>query len=196
MAKQSNVERLEQELTAAREAEAQAQEQADAARKAYTAAVDGGDMDAAAERQAEVERAQAQAQIHADRVQTLEAKRTEAEQADAMPGYRQAVKEAEAAIAAEAEAHSKVADLIRQLAEARRELDEVHSNAGSTIMRAHKAADAAGKPRPEFADRSRLERAADIDLVFKTARELGNVASDQASKLHTARERAKGRKAA
>ena len=191
MAKTTHVAKLEQELAQAREGEAAAQEQATTARKAYQSAVDGGDMDAAHEHRAEAERLEGVAQMHADRVATLEAKRGEAESADAMPAYKQAMKEAETAIAAEAAAHQRVADLIGQLAEARRDLDEVHADVGSKVAAAHRAADAAGQARDEFRQRSRMASAVDVDTLFKTTRALANVSSDQSAKVHNVRERAR-----
>ena len=192
MAKQqSNVERLEADLSAAREGEAQAQEQATAARQAYKDAVDAGDMAAAADRQAEVEEQDRQARLHADRVATLEAKRGEAEAADAMPAYKAAMKEAEASIQAEAEAHHRVADLIQQLAEARQELDRVHSDTGGAIAAAHRAADAAHQARPEFTSRTRFEAVADLGKLADLSRELRNMAGHQAQTMQAARERAR-----
>ena len=196
MAKTTHVQKLEADLTAAREGEAQAQEQATAARLAYQTAVDAGDMDTAHQHRTEAERLEGVAQMHADRVATLEGKRAEAEAKDAEPAYKAAMRDAQDAIQAEAAAHQRVADLIGQLAEARRELDSVHSAAGTAIMQAHRAADAAGQPRDEFRQRSLMQRTADIDRLFKVAREVANMSSDQAQKLHTARERARGKRAA
>jgi len=196
MTKQTHVQKLEQELAQARQSEAQAQEQATAARQAYKDAVDAGDMDTAHQRQAEVEEQDRQARLHADRVQTLEARRSEAAAKDAEPAHKQAMRDAQDAISAEAEAHRKVAALIQQLAEARRDLDEVHADVGRKVAAAHRAADAAGQPRDEFKQRSRFEAVADLGKLADVSRELRNMAGHQAQTMQAARERAKGRKAA
>ena len=187
----THVAKLEQELAQARQSEAQAVEQAEVIREKYRAAVDSGDMEAAHQHRTEAERLEGVAQMHKDRVQTLEGKRGDAEAKDAEPAYKAAMKDAEAAIQAEAEAHRKVADLIHQLAEARRELDSVHSAAGTAIMQAHRAADAADQPLPEFRDRSRMASVTDVDTLYKTTRELANVAADQSQKMMATSEAAR-----
>ena len=192
----THVAKLEQELAQARQSEAQAVEQAEVIREKYRAAVDSGDMEDAHQHRTEAERLEGVAQMHKDRVQTLEGKRGDAEAKDAEPAYKAAMKDAEAAIQAEAEAHRKVADLIHQLAEARRELDSVHSAAGTAIMQAHRAADAAHQPRDEFTSRTRFEAVADLGRLADLSRELRNMAGHQAQTMHAARERARGKKAA
>lgn len=193
----TNVEKLEKALATAMDAEAQAVEQAEAARAAYQDAVGAGDMDAAAERQAEVDAQYGRARLHADRVQTLEGQRPEAEAKDAEPAYKQAMKDAEASIQAEAEAYNRVADLIQQLAEARRGLDAVHADVGYKVAAAHRAADAAHQPRPEFRERPRFEAVADLGKLADLSRELRNMAGHQAQMMMSAREAArKPRKAA
>lgn len=191
MAKQSNVAKLDADLTAAREGEAKAVEQAEAARQQYRDAVTSGDMATAAERQAEVEEQDRKARLHADRVRTLETKRGEAEAADAMPAYRQAMKEAEAALAAEADCHQRVAEAIQHLAELRRELDTVHGDVGRKVAAAHRAADAAGQARDEFKGRSRFEAVADLGTLADLSRELRNMAGHQGQMMQTARDRAR-----
>jgi|GEM_PF-6624738 len=187
----SNVEKLEKDLAAAREAEAQAVEQAQTARAQYQAAVESGDMDKAAEHQAEAQRLDGVAQMHADRVETLEGQRAEAESKDAAPAYKKAKDEADAAIQAEADAHAKVAEAIRHLQELRTMLDDVHAETGRKIAAAQSAAKNAHQRLPEFAGRSRLQSVADVEGAFRVTRELANVGNFQAQQVMNARERAR-----
>lgn len=191
MAKQTNVEKLEQDLAAAQKAQQEAAQAARTAREQYQAAVAKGDMDAAAEHQAEAQRLDGVAAMHADRVETLEGQRAEAESKDAAPAYKKAKDEAEAAIQAEADAHAQVAEAIRHLAELRTMLDLVHDEAGRKIAAAQSAAKDAHRALPEFAGRSRLQSVADMETAFRVTRELANVGNFQAQQVMNARERAR-----
>jgi len=196
MGKQTNVQKLESEIAEAYRLNEQAADAADKARAEYESAISAGNFDDAKAHQSAAAEHDAEARRWKDRIDALEAKRTEAEQADAMPTYRQAQKEAQRALEAEAAAHRKVADLIGQLAEARRELDTVHGDVGYKIAAAHRAADAAHQPRDEFTSRTRFEAVADLGKLADVSRELRNIAGHQAQMMHSTRERAKGRKAA
>ena len=187
----SNVEKLEKDLAAAQKAQQEAAQAAQTAREQYQAAVAKGDMDAAAEYSTEAQRLDGVAQMHADRVETLEGQRAEAESKDAAPAYKKAKDEADAAIQAEADAHAKVAEAIRHLQELRTMLDDVHAETGRKIAAAQSAAKDAHRPLPEFAGRSRLQSVADVEGAFRVTRELANVGNFQAQQVMNARERAR-----
>ena len=197
MTKQTNVEKLEAEIAEAYKANEAAAEAADKANEQYEAAIAAGNFDDAKARQSEAAEHDAEARRWTDRIDALKAKMPDAEAKDAGPAYKQAMQEAQAAIQAEAEAHKRVADLIHQLQEARRELDTVHADVGYKVAAAHRAADAAHQPRDEFRERSRFESVADLAKLADLSRELRNMAGHQAQMMMSTHEAArKPRKAA
>lgn len=187
----SKADKLHKEIREAYAANEQAADAADKARAEYDAAISAGDFDKAKAHQLEVAEHEAEARRWADRIDALEAKRPQAETEDAMPQYRQAMKEAKASIEAERECHQRVAEAILHLGVLRKELEQVHEDSGRKVAAAHRAADAAHQARDEFKDRSRLQAAADLDYAFRLIRELGNVSDYQAQQVHNSRERAR-----
>ncbi|OOC11337.1 hypothetical protein [Thioalkalivibrio halophilus] len=191
MGKQTHVAKLETDIAEAYRLNEQSADAADKARAEYESAISAGNFDDAKAHQSAAAEHDAEARRWKDRIDALEAKRPEAESKDAMPTYRQAQKEAQGAIQAEADCHQRVAEAIQHLSELRRELDQVHSAAGGAIAAAHRAADAAHQPRDEFKQRSRFEAVADLGTLADLSRELRNMAGHQAQTMQAARERAR-----
>ncbi|WP_017925396.1 hypothetical protein [Thioalkalivibrio sp. HL-Eb18] len=178
-----NVDKLQNEIAEALKLNEQHADAADDAAAKYQEAVAGGDVVGAAQSWEQERQEQDRlARSYADRVTALKAKMPEAESKDAAPAYRQAVKDAEAAVQAEADAHTEFTALVEQLAELRKRLDDVHAEAGRTMRAAFMAADSAHKERPDLR-RSNMSLTGGADRLLSLARELANVSNDQSRQV-------------
>lgn len=186
MAKQTATAKIDAQLAEALESEEQAVSLEEQARQAYQDALEAGDMTAADVATAEVERQVRAAGIARDRREILEEQRLEAQAQDARPGYQQAVKALEKALADERAAHDELAALAVQVADVRARLDALHNGTNTAIKAAQRAAEAADEEPPSLLGRSRLDARPELGKLAGAARELLHVASHQAQLIHAA----------
>lgn len=191
MTKQTATAKIDAQLAQAVEAEEQAVSLEEQARQAYQDALAAGDMDAANRAAAEVQRHVVAAGIARDRREILEEQRIEATAQDAKPAHKQALKALDDAFEAERQAHDELAALVRQLAEVRSRLPEIHNLVNIVARDACVAADAAGEERPSLRGRSSLDARPEVRQAFNLARELANIAGHQSQLIFTAQQRAR-----
>lgn len=187
----SKAEKVLAKIEEAQTAEQGALDAAEEARLGYLTALEDGELDTAAHHRAEQSRLEELAKVHADRLEVLEAQRQQAEAEDAKPGYRQAVEVMQAALDSEKAAHDELSELVRQLAEVRSRLPDLHNGANAAIQAAVAAAVAAHEEKPDFRHRSSLTAYPELSKLMGTARELLNVAAHQGQLIHVANERAR-----
>jgi chromosome segregation ATPase len=111
----SEVQKLNEAISEAKEAANKALEAADQAQYDYDAAIEAGDVQAADRALQDQARHERTAQIQQDRAEALENRRTNAERVDRTPAAHEAIKEAQRAVEVEAGAVSEVQQAINAL---------------------------------------------------------------------------------
>jgi len=189
MAKQSAVEKLEKELAEAHRLNEQYADESTATRQKYQEAVAAGDMEKAAELKAEAKRLEDLARQYKDRIEALQGQREEAERQDNAPTYRQALKEAEAALQEEREAHAELERLADELEAAHARAKAAGDAAAHAIHSAENAAVAAHESIPDILSRQNLAATGVPERIKGAGRDLINLATFEQSRIANAAQR-------